>query len=140
MAYRDLIENLHDRLRERGWDDVRPAFGFVLLAARERPITVTELAVLLGTTKQAGSKLAAAMTKAGYLVMGTESGDARQRPLRLSPRGAELLADVEDIYGELEAEWAKVIGRPSLERLRRSLYTAVLASHGGQLPAVRPSG
>ncbi|MFL6131577.1 MAG: MarR family winged helix-turn-helix transcriptional regulator [Nocardioidaceae bacterium] len=139
MAYRDLIENLHHRLRERGWNQVRPAFGFVLLAARDAPITITEIAALMGATKQAASKLAAAMSDAGYLVMGTDSADGRQRPLRLSPRGGELLADVEDIYRELEAEWAKVIGAPALKRLRRSLHTAVLASHGGDLPAVRPS-
>jgi DNA-binding MarR family transcriptional regulator len=139
MAYRDLIESLHDRLRERGWSQVRPAFGFVLLAARDAPITITEIAALMGTTKQASSKLAAAMSDAGYLVMGADSDDGRQRPLRLSPRGEELLADVEDIYRALEAEWADVIGAPALKRLRRSLHTAVLASHGGELPAVRPS-
>jgi len=139
MAYRDLIENLHARLRERGWSQVRPAFGFVLLAARDGPITVTEIAALMGTTKQAASKLAAAMSDAGYLVVGADSDDGRQRPLHLSPRGAELLADVEEIYRALEAEWAKVIGVPALKRLRHSLHTAVAASHGGELPAVRPS-
>ena len=139
MAYRDLIENLHARLRERGWSQVRPAFGFVLLAARDAPVTITEIAALMGTTKQAASKLAAAMSDAGYLVMGAGSDDGRQRPLRLSPQGAGLLADVEEIYRELEAEWAKVIGVPALKRLRHSLHTAVLASHGGELPAVRPA-
>ena len=139
MAYRDLIESLHDRLRERGWEGVRPAFGFALRAAREEPITVTELAALLGTTKQAASKQAAAMIDAGYLALGAGSDDGRQRPLRLSSRGSELLADVEDIYRELEAEWATVIGVQSLRRLRRSLHTAIIASHGGKLPAVRPS-
>ncbi|MFL6019795.1 MAG: MarR family winged helix-turn-helix transcriptional regulator [Gaiellaceae bacterium] len=139
MAYRDLIDNLHDRLRERGWQDVRPAFGFALLAAREAPITITGLAALMGTTKQAASKLAAAMIDAGYLVAGAGSDDGRQRPLRLSPEGTELLADVEDIYRELEAEWAKAIGASSLRRLRRTLHTVILASHGGKLPAVRPS-
>jgi DNA-binding MarR family transcriptional regulator len=139
MAYRDLIEKLHARLRERGWEDVRPAFGFVLLAARDTTVTITEIAALMGTTKQAASKLAAAMSDAGYLVMGADSDDGRQRPLRLSPQGAELLADVEEIYRELEAEWAEVIGAAALKRLRHSLHTAVLASHGGELPAVRPS-
>jgi DNA-binding MarR family transcriptional regulator len=138
MAYRDLVDNLHERLRERGWEGVRPAFGFALLAAREAPITITEMAALMGTTKQAASKLAAAMIESEYLVLGA-SDDGRQRPLRLSHRGGELLTDVEDIYRELEAEWAKVIGAPSLDRLRRSLHTAILASHGGELPAVRPS-
>ena len=139
MAYRDLIEKLHARLRERGWSQVRPAFGFVLLAARDAPITITEIAAVMGTTKQAASKLAAVMSDAGYLVIAADPDDGRQRPLRLSPRGEELLADVEDIYRELEAEWAMVIGASALKRLRRSLHTAVLASHGGELPAVRPS-
>jgi DNA-binding MarR family transcriptional regulator len=139
MAYRDLIDSLHERLRDRGWEAVRPAFGFALLAAREAPITVTELAALMGTTKQAASKLAASMLAAGYLALGDASDDGRQRPLRLSAQGSELLADVEDIYRELEAEWAKAIGVPSLKRLKRSLHTAILASHGGELPAVRPS-
>jgi DNA-binding MarR family transcriptional regulator len=138
MAFRDLVGNLHDRLRERGWEDVRPAFGFALLAVRDAPTTATELAALMGTTKQAASKLAAAMTDAGYLVLGAASADGRQRPLSLSPRGRELLRAVEDIYRELEAEWAEVIGAASVERLRRSLLTAILVSHDGVLPAVRP--
>ena len=139
LAYRDFIEKLHARLRERGWSKVRPAFGFVLLAARNKPVTITEIAALMGTTKQAASKLAAAMSDAGYLVLDAYSADGRQRPLRLSPEGAELLADVEDIYRELEGEWAEVIGTSALEGLRQSLYTAVLAWHGGKLPAVRPT-
>ena len=44
MAYRDLIDGLHERLRARGWHDVRPAFGFVLLAARDESTTVTAIA------------------------------------------------------------------------------------------------
>lgn len=139
LAYRDLIEKLHARLSERGWSKVRPAFGFVLLAARDKPVTITEIAALMGTTKQAASKLAAAMSDAGYLVLDPDSVDGRQRPLRLSREGVELLADVEDIYRELEGEWAEIIGTPALEGLRQSLHTAVLASHGGELPAVRPT-
>jgi len=138
IAYRDLVDRLHDRLRDRGWDDVRPSFGFALLAARDAPVTITELAALMGTTKQAASKLATAMIDAGYLEPSAASGDGRQRPLQLSPRGRELLAAVEEIYTELEGEWAEVIGATSRKRLRRSLHTAVVASHGGRLPAVRP--
>lgn len=47
MAFRSLIEKLHERLRVMGWTDVRPAFGFVLVAARDRPTTCTELAALM---------------------------------------------------------------------------------------------
>ena len=44
MAYRYFIEELHERLRARGWTDLRPAYGFVLLAARRQPTTTTALA------------------------------------------------------------------------------------------------
>jgi DNA-binding MarR family transcriptional regulator len=139
MAYRSLIDDLHLRLHDRGWHDVRPAFGFLLLAARAGPVTVGELAELLGVTKQAASKLAAAMETAGYLTQGTGEHDNRRRPFRLSPRGAELLRDVEEIYGELERGWAGTFGERGLQRLRQNLESAVKAAHGGTLPPVRPT-
>ena len=138
MAYRDLVDGLHDRLLQRGWRDVRPAFGFVLLAARDQPVTITQVAALMGTTKQAASKLAGSILDAGYLEPGAASADSRERPLRLSSRGSRLLADVEEVYAELEAEWADVIGPSGLSRLRRDLTRAVAAGHGGRLPAIRP--
>ena len=138
MAYRDLVDALHDRLVERGWRDVRPSYGFVLLAARDQPIIITQVADVMGTTKQAASKLAGSIVDAGYLQASAASPDSRERPLRLSRRGIRLLADVEEVYAELEAEWVEVIGATGLSRLRRDLTRAVAAAHGGRLPGVRP--
>ena len=139
MAYRFLVESLHERLRDRGWSDVRPAFGFALLAARDEPTTITDLAVLMGTTKQAASKLAASMTETGYLAPGADAVDGRQRPLSLTARGRRLLATVEEIYAELEAEWAAVIGTVAIQRIRRDLTRVIVTSHDGTLPPVRPT-
>jgi DNA-binding MarR family transcriptional regulator len=138
MAYRSLVDELHERLRQRGWTDVRPAFGFALLAAREDPVTATGLAALMGMTKQAASKLAAELVGAGYLTDVAGSADARVRPMRLTAKGARLLATVEEIYDELDAEWAAVLGRRRLETLRADLTRAVTRSAGGELPAIRP--
>ena len=138
MAARTLVDDLHHRLRDRGWQDVRASFGFVLLAARAAPITAVDLAELMGVTKQAASKLAASMVEAGYLLQGVDERDSRQRPFRLSALGVRLLADVEAIYREVEEGWAEVIGERSLQRLRRDLTAAVKAAHGGELPPVRP--
>ena len=41
MAYRQLIDDLHDRLAREGYTDVRPEFGYVLLAARKKGSHVT---------------------------------------------------------------------------------------------------
>ncbi len=137
MAYRSLIDQLHERLRMRGWTDVRPADGFALLAAREEPVTTSALAALMGMTKQAASKLAADLVAAGYLTAADEAEDARVRPLRLTAKGTRLLATVEEIYAELETEWSDILGRRRLEALRADLTRALTASNGGTLPAIR---
>ncbi len=137
MAYRQLIEGLHQRLKARGWTDVRPAFGFVLGAARDTATTSTELAVLTGTSKQAASKLVDAMVAAGYVRRRVGVDDVRQRPVELTPQGRKLLATVEQIYRELEAEWFEIIGADAVERIRGDLAQVLRASHGGALPPVR---
>jgi DNA-binding MarR family transcriptional regulator len=138
IAYRSSIDRLHERLRSEGWLDVRPAFGFVLLAARPAPTTSTHLAALMGVTKQAASKIVDAMADAGYVRRLRGGADARTRPIELTARGRDLLTAVEAIYADLEEEWAAVIGRDGVEQLRRDLV-AVLAGPDGELPPVRPS-
>lgn len=138
IAYRSLVDALHEELWARGWHDVRPAFGFVLLAARQGPTTSTDLAELMGTTKQAASKLVDGMEGAGYVRRRSDAADARQRPVELTARGAELLAAVEEIYGELEGRWSAVLGSAAVDRLRGDLVT-VLSAGEGRLPPVRPT-
>jgi DNA-binding MarR family transcriptional regulator len=137
IAYRQLIDGLHERLRELGWTDVREAFGFVLLAARDRPTSITELSALLGITKQAASKLVDVMAGCGYVSRGADPRDGRQRPVALTGRGQELLAVVEQVYAELEYRWAEVIGAGPVEAMRRDLLR-VLSGGDGPLPPVRP--
>lgn len=138
IAYRALIDGLHDRLQAQGWTDVRPAFGFVLLAARDQPTSVTEVAALMGTTKQAASKLVNAMVRGGYLRHEADPRDRRQRPAVLTGRGEELLSAVERIYGELEDCWAEVIGASHVRSMRGDLIRVLADPGDGQLPPVRP--
>jgi DNA-binding MarR family transcriptional regulator len=140
MAYRLLVDQLHERLVDRGWTDVRPAFGFVLLALRAGPASLRELPVALATSKQAVSKLVDAMVSAGYVERVPDPGDARAKQVRLSRRGRDLLATVEDIYAELEAGWARVLGDGELADLRADLESVLRRAHGGALPAVRTLG
>jgi DNA-binding MarR family transcriptional regulator len=139
IAYRVLIDGLHDRLRDLGWTDVRPAFGFVLLAARDEPTSVTALAALLGTTKQAASKLVDAMVSGGYVRRGAHAQDGRQRPVYLTARGEQLLRSVEQAYAALETEWADVIGASHVQRMRRDLVRVLSDADDGDLPPVRPT-
>jgi DNA-binding MarR family transcriptional regulator len=140
MAYRLLVDGLHERLAERGWTDVRPAFGFVLLALRAGPSSLRDLPAVLGTSKQAVSKLVAAMVTAGYVEQAPHPADARAKQVQLSDRGQALLAEVERIWAELEQDWAATLGTEQLTALRGDLETVLRAAHGGSLPAVRTVG
>jgi DNA-binding MarR family transcriptional regulator len=139
MAYRLLIDDLHRELAARGWTEVRPAFGFLLLALRDGPVSLRELVAALGTSKQAVSKLADAMVGVGLVERVADRRDARAKDLQLTARGQALLNDVEEIYGELEAGWATVLGADGVAPLRRDLEAVIRSAHGGALPPVRPS-
>jgi DNA-binding MarR family transcriptional regulator len=139
MGFRQLIDDLHVRLEARGWHDVRPSYGFVLLAIRDQDTTTTVLADVLGVTKQATSKLLDAMEHGRYIERRSTGGDGRMKTVTLAPRGHELLAAVEAIYTELESEWAAIIGPTGLEQTRTRLERVLRARHGGQLPQLRPA-
>ena len=140
MALRTLIDDLHARLDASGFDDARPAFGFVLLAARNQSVTAKEIAELNGTSKQAATKLLALMESCDYLGRVPSESDGRERPFRLTPRGRKLLVRVESIYRDLEAGWARTIGNAGVESVREGVTRAISARHGGTLPPVRPTG
>ena len=139
LAYRSLIDDLHARLAPRGWENIRPAYGFVLLAVRDEPMTPTALAASLDVTKQAASKLADAMVTDRLLTRVIDENDSRQRLLALTPRGRELLAAVESIYAELEAEWADVIGATALDETQERLAKVLRHRFGDTIPAIRPT-
>jgi DNA-binding MarR family transcriptional regulator len=140
MAYRMLVDDLHERLAARGWAGVRPAFGFVLLALRAGPVSLRELPGVLGTSKQAVSKLVEAMVAAGLVERAADPADSRAKRVQLSARGRALLADVEQIWAELERGWDAALGEGRLGALREDLTTVLRAAHGGTLPDVRTVG
>jgi DNA-binding MarR family transcriptional regulator len=138
IAYRHLVVGLHERLAARGWRDVRPQYGYVLLACRDRPTTAVELATLLGVSKQAAAKLVDGMVGAALLRRTTSREDSRAKPLALTPRGRRLLVAVEEIYVELEADWASSVGAPTVAAIRDGMVAVVMSTYGGTLPPVRP--
>ena len=78
-----LVVLLHEELAARGWRDVRPQYGYVLLACRDRPTTSARSAGMLGVSKQAASKLIDAMVEAGLLRRRSSAADSRAKPLSL---------------------------------------------------------
>jgi DNA-binding MarR family transcriptional regulator len=95
---------------------------------------------MLGTSKQAVSKLVEAMVAAGYVERDADPDDARAKRVQLSDRGRQLLAAVEEVYAELERNWAAALGEERLQALRADLVSVLSATSGGRLPAVRAVG
>ena len=137
IAYRRLSTDLHAELARRGWQDIRPAYGFALLALRDGPLSGGELGAAMGMTKQASSKLVEALVDAGYVRRRVARDDARVRPVELTKRGRGLLAASEAIYRELEDQWSMIIGVDRLAALRDDLVS-VVRDPDGELPPVRP--
>lgn len=139
MAYRLMIDDLHDALAAQGWTDVRESYGFVLLAIRPGDATVTELARLLGVSKQATSKLLDGMEESGYVTRHSAEHDGRAKSVSIAPRGHELLAAVEAIYRTVESTWADVIGQTALDQTRSRLERVLRSRYGNDLPHLRPT-
>ena len=141
VGYRALIDGLHERLAERGWPDIRVNYGFVLLAARDGGdggLRGADVAALLGVSKQAASKLLDGLVDAGYITRERHACDDRAKLVRLTDRGHALLAAVEEIYTELESEWAGLIGVAAVESVRGDLTAVLQRAHGGRLPVITP--
>jgi DNA-binding MarR family transcriptional regulator len=137
IGYRQSMDHLHERLNAEGWTDVRPSYGFVLLATREAPTTARAVTELLGVTKQATSQLLDQMERGGYVARDTDPHDSRAKRVVLTRRGHDLLTAVEEIYAELEREWASRLGANRVTRLRTDLTTALMTADGS-MPPVRP--
>jgi DNA-binding MarR family transcriptional regulator len=138
MSFTWMVDRLHERLEATGWEGIRPAFGFHLLALRDAPLTATGLAGRLGVSKQAASKTAEAMVDQGLLEREPDATDGRRLLLAISTTGRALLADVEAIYADLESEWAAIIGGTALAETKQRLRKVMETVHDGVLPPVRP--
>jgi DNA-binding MarR family transcriptional regulator len=139
MALNAFVDPLHERLAELGFEDARPAFAFVLLAMRGRALSGNDVAAFMGMSKQAASKLIDAMESAEYVTRQAHAADGRVKLLQIAPRGRHVLEAAERTYAELEASWAEVIGKERVSAMRRDLVRVLSATHGGELPPIKPT-
>ena len=138
MALAAVIDELHERLAGVGWPRVRPMWGFVLLALRDRPRNIGEVGELLGVTKQAAAKVVASLVDEGLVERREDPGDRRAAVLGLTPDGRRFLADAEAAYQAIEDGWAQVAGRRDVAALRRAVTVVLRSRYGPQEPPLRP--
>jgi DNA-binding MarR family transcriptional regulator len=107
---------------------MRPVFGFVIRAVDAESPTITRLAELLETTKQAASLLADEVEAAGFIERFTPPNDRRARRLRLTERGAAVRARAVETSARLEAALVAEVGEDAVLGCRETLMALVARS------------
>jgi DNA-binding MarR family transcriptional regulator len=139
MALSAVVEELHESLERRGWGPTRPLWGFVLLALRDEPRSISQIGVLLGVSKQAAAKVVDGLAAAGLARRAPNPADRRATVIRLTDQGSRFLADVETIYKEIESRWGDAIGKRQIAAVRTGLASALTVHYGAGRPPLRPA-
>ncbi len=133
------INELHERLSELGFGDIRPAHGFMFKCIIPNGATGIELAEYLGITKQAVSKMVDYLEKSGYVMRHTHPTDKRGKVIVLTERGWLVVNAKERILTEIEGRWSENIGTERMKMLKEDLSKLVFEENEGKLSSsVRP--
>lgn len=128
-----LVDGIQVGMAKRGFDDVRPAHGFVFALLAERGATAGQIADHLGVTKQAAAQMVNELEEKGYVDRARHPTDRRAKVVVLTRRGRACTRAAEASAAETLAPWLKTIGRREGAVVARALGT--LAADGPLRPA-----
>jgi DNA-binding MarR family transcriptional regulator len=115
-------ELLMERFAARGFADVRPSFGSILVPLFEQDgLRLGELAARGRLSKQAVTGLVKLCEDAGLVARERDPDDGRAFRIRLSLRGRELRGVASRELRGLDAELAASLGKTNHAALRRAL-------------------
>lgn len=124
-GFRAVIDEVHARLDERGFSDVRPAHGFVFQRLTPSGATGNQLAAHLGISKQAASQMVDYLEEHGYVARMPHPRDGRGKIVVLSERGWACIRAGEAVFTEIEARWTALLGPERMRDLRADLRLLV---------------
>ncbi|WP_391115899.1 MarR family winged helix-turn-helix transcriptional regulator [Psychrobacillus sp. L3] len=139
LSFSASIHELHNRLSELGFGDIRPVHGFVFKCITPNGATGIELADHLGITKQAVSKMVDYLEKCGYVIRKSHPTDKRGKIIVLTERGWLVVQAKEKILTDIEQRWIENIGAERMQMLKEDLTKLVYeANEGKLLSRIRP--
>ncbi|WP_367138717.1 MarR family winged helix-turn-helix transcriptional regulator [Saccharothrix sp. HUAS TT1] len=134
-TFRAMTDRFHDRLAERDLEPLRPAHGFVFRYLAAQPsATAVDLAAHLGVSKQAATRTVAELVDWGYVHRTPHPTDRRAHSLRLTGKGRSYLRFADELWAELEQEFADLVGAERLAALREGMETYLAGAEGGIRP------
>ncbi|MGN6159333.1 MAG: MarR family winged helix-turn-helix transcriptional regulator [Devosia sp.] len=108
-------------MQRRGYPWVAEARGGVIGHLRPGGRPQSELAGLLGVSKQAVQQFVDELVREGAVERVVDPRDARGRIVQLTRRGTAFLAEGNAVKRQIEARYAGRIGRARLDALNRAL-------------------
>ena len=111
-----MLEEVHKRLAEVGYPEVKPAHGVVFsyIGDGAQVKTMAELAL---TSKQNMSYLVDYLVKLQYVEEQEHGKDGRAKIFRLTAKGKKCKEKTIEIIGEIAAEWETKLGRSKTKQL-----------------------
>jgi DNA-binding MarR family transcriptional regulator len=112
-----LVQEIHARVSQQGFEDLRPAHGFVFARISLGDATTADLAEHLGMTKQAAAQLVEELVRKGYVVRRPHPHDARARLLRLTEAGWAATRAADQAARAVVAPWREALGEARFSEL-----------------------
>ncbi|MED5017993.1 MarR family transcriptional regulator [Paenibacillus chibensis] len=132
LAFSALNQELHQRLNELGFGDIRPVHGFLFQGLIPDGATAKTLVDLLGISKQAVSQMLDYLEEHNYVIRRPHPSDGRGKLVVLTERGWALLKAKEKIYNSIEQRWGTLIGPDHLNAMRSDLKRIIQTAGEGQ--------
>ncbi|MRK03036.1 winged helix DNA-binding protein [Aeromicrobium sp. S22] len=124
-GFRALADAASRELAERGYGDVRAVDDFALHAILSGADSASELGRRMAVTKQAAAKRIAALEARGFVSRAPDPSDGRRTRIQVTPLGATMLAEGQQIMDLLRADWEGRVGEGTLARMEEALRELV---------------
>ena len=119
-GFRQVVDSAHRRLAELGYPESRPAHGFAMQAIGPGS-TASDVARVLGVSKQAAAKTIELLERLDYVRRSTDPTDARRKLVVPTARGIGMLAASAQAFDEVQAQWVHAAGGEVVAGIRDGL-------------------
>jgi DNA-binding MarR family transcriptional regulator len=117
-----------------GHDNLRLGFSPYIDLIGEGGKRLTDLAEILGISRQACNQAVKHIKAAGYIEHAANPADGRSKQLTLSARGLKLRRDGLRIIAQLDRQFADIVGAPAIADSSQSLWKIYHRLHLGLTP------
>ncbi len=123
-----LLSRVRETFEQEDWGGLRQSHFRVLTTVPPGGLNVTELAALLGMTKQGCGKFVTGLVASGHLAESRDPTDRRQRLLRRTAAGECTVRAVTARNRRLEEDWSAEVGAERYATFRRVLEELALGA------------